>query len=46
MEKNPGVANSFGTNQDSAWNDFAAELNALGPPRKEGTAWKRVGLLY
>lgn len=48
MEANPDIAKGVGTfgsskkNQAQYWDSFALELNALGPPIREGKEWHKV----
>ncbi|XP_017478077.1 PREDICTED: uncharacterized protein LOC108367887 isoform X2 [Rhagoletis zephyria] len=52
MENNPDVARgmgSFGSTKKSRaelWEKFATELNAIGPPMRNGREWNKVWLDY
>lgn len=49
MEANPDVAKGIGAfgsskkTQKENWEQFAVELNSLGPPAREGKEWHKVG---
>ncbi|XP_055641281.1 uncharacterized protein LOC129778416 [Toxorhynchites rutilus septentrionalis] len=43
LEEQPDIAKGFAKcNASPYWNSVAAELNSLGPPTKDSTAWKKV----
>lgn len=46
LEQNPDIAQGFSKrgkeNVNSFWENCTRELNFLGPPTKDGSAWRKV----